>query len=41
MGIVETPGAVWDIQIVINFFIIVKLKLSVDGATRCSAGRGA
>ena len=41
MGIVKTPGAVWDIQIVINFFIIVKLKLSVDGAIRCGAGPGA
>ena len=41
MGIMETLRAVWDIQIVINFFIVVKLKLSVDGAIRCGAGRGA
>jgi len=38
MGIVGTPGAVWDIQIVFNFFIVAKLKLSVDGAIRCGAG---
>ena len=41
MGIVKTLGVVWDIQIVINFFIVAKLKLSVDGAIRCGAGRGA
>ena len=41
MGIVGTPGAVWDIQIVFNFFIIAKLKLSVDGAIRCDVGWGA
>ena len=41
MGIVETPGVVWAIQIVINFFIIAKLKLSVDGGIRCGAGWGA
>ena len=39
MGIVETPGVLWDIQIVINFFIVAKLKLNVDGAIRCGAGQ--
>ena len=38
MGIVGTLGVVWDIQIVFKFFIVMKLKLSVDGAIRCGAG---
>ena len=41
MGIVGIPGVVWDIYIVFNFFIVTMLKLSVDGAIRCNAERGA
>ena len=37
----EPRGVVWDIQIVLDAFIFVMLKLGVDRCIRCDARRGA
>ena len=41
MGIVETPGGGLGYPDRNQLLHRVKLKLSVDGAIRCGAGRGA